>query len=565
MRRSLTGMLIAFLAVLSPTNSGCGKRMDAKEFQGFLSQHLAKVEPLEREMNIAYWQATISGKKEDFDRFAELQVRLQKIYSDSDDFRRVKAWHEGGRIRDQADRRQVDMLYRAYLRNQIDPELNEAITKLASEIENRFNVYRGKVDGKTVTSNEILDILKTSTDSELRKKAWEAGKGVGQVVASDLIRLVKMRNQAARALGYPNYYAMALDLGEQNEKEILSLFEELDELTREPYVKMKREVDSLLALRYGMEPEDLRPWHYEDPFFQEAPQVYTVNLDYYYKGRDILDLVKNFYAGIGLIVDDILTRSDLYEKPGKEQHAYCTDIDRKGDIRILANIKDDETWTGTMLHELGHAVYDKYIDPSLPYLLRTEAHTFTTEAIAMLFGRLSKDASWIQEMVGISDEERVKIEKDVSKSLRLAQLIFARWCQVMVHFERQLYADPEQDLNRLWWDLVRRYQMVTPPEGRNEPDWGAKIHIVSAPVYYHNYMLGELLASQLNHYIETEVLGAAGGRIPYAGHPEVGAYLKERVFSVGALYRWDEMIERATGEKLNPRYFVEQFVEPARL
>jgi len=538
--------------------------MAVQEFHRFLDRHLARVEPLEKEMNLAYWTATISGKKEDFDRYAQLQVELQKVYSDSADFQRIKGWLQGGAIKEQADRRQLEILYRAYLRNQIDPALNEAITKLASEIENRFNVYRGQIDGKTVTSNDILEILKTSTDSEYRRKAWEAGKGVGRVVAADLVKLVKMRNQAARQLGYDNYYVMALDLAEQNEEEILDLFEELDRLTAEPYAQMKHEVDSLLARRYGISPSELRPWHYEDPFFQEAPQVYEVDLDSYYRGRDILAMVKNFYAGIGLVVDDILARSDLYEKPGKEQHAYCTDIDRKGDIRILANIKDDETWTGTMLHELGHAVYDKYIDPTLPYLLRTEAHIFTTEAVAMLFGRLSKDAGWIQEMTGISDAERARIEENVSKSLRLAQLIFARWCQVMLHFERSLYQDPDQDLNHLWWDLVARYQLVTPPAGRDEPDWASKIHIVSAPVYYHNYMLGELLASQLDHYIEHDVLGAENERICYAGHPEVGAFLKERVFSVGALYRWDEMIRRATGEKLTPRYFVEQFVTPAR-
>ena len=35
-------------------------------------------------------------------------------------------------------------------------------------------------------------------------------------------------------------------------------------------------------------------------------------------------------------------------------------------------------------------------------------------------------------------------------------------------------------------------------EGRAAaPDWAAKIHIATNPVYYHNYMLGEMMASQL--------------------------------------------------------------------
>ena len=95
---------------------------------------------------------------------------------------------------------------------------------------------------------------------------------------------------------------------------------------------------------------------------------------------DILALCRKFYAGIGLPIDDVIARSDLYEKPGKSPHAFCTDIDREGDVRVLANIVPNEYWMGTMLHELGHSVYSsKNIPPSVPYVLRTDAHILTTE------------------------------------------------------------------------------------------------------------------------------------------------------------------------------------------
>ena len=42
--------------------------------------------------------------------------------------------------------------------------------------------------------------------------------------------------------------------------------------------------------------------------------------------------------------------------------------------------------------------------------------------------------------------------------LRDKLLIFSRWCQVMLRFEKAIYADPDQDLNELWWDLVEKYQ-----------------------------------------------------------------------------------------------------------
>ena len=212
-----------------------------------------------------------------------------------------------------------------------------------------------------------------------------------------------------------------------------------------------------------------------------------------------------------------------------------------------------------MLHELGHAVHDKYIDPDLPFLLRQEAHIFTTEAIAMMFGRLSKDPEWLQDAVGVRDEDKTRITSDLQKNLRLSQLIFARWSQVMMNFERGLYRDPDQNLNQLWWDLTATYQLLATPDDADFPCWAAKNHLVSAPVYYHNYLLGEVLASQFANHIKQHVLSSEDRGL-FHGHPAVGSYLKDSVFHPGARYRWDDMIERATGEPLTAGYFAEQFV-----
>jgi peptidyl-dipeptidase A len=119
----------------------------------------------------------------------------------------------------------------------------------------------------------------------------------------------------------------------------------------------------------------------------------------------------------------------------------------------------------------------------------------------------------------------------------------------VVHFERQLYADPEQDLDGLWWQLVEKYQLLRRPEGRQAPDWAAKIHIALVPVYYQNYQLGHLVAAQLRHHLEA----AAGGLV---GRREAGEWLIRQVFRPGARLSWQEHERQATGEPLDPRYFV---------
>ena len=216
----------------------------------------------------------------------------------------------------------------------------------------------------------------------------------------------------------------------------------------------------------------------------------------------------------------------------------------------------------TILHELGHAIYSKYHDPNEPWLLREPAHSFTTEAVAMLFGRLSRNAYWMREMLGLSDAETAKIEAVSDRYLRFQQVLFVRWVLVMYHFEKALYADPDRDLNDLWWDLVERYQLLRRPPGPTDAGWASKLHFTTAPCYYHNYMLGELLASQLHHHIVTNVLRLESDRgLSYVGDERVGLYLRENVLGPGARYTWDVMIARATGEPLTPRYFVEQFVD----
>ena len=142
------------------------------------------------------------------------------------------------------------------------------------------------------------------------------------------------------------------------------------------------------------------------------------------------------------------------------------------------------------------------------------------------------------------------------KTLRSEMLIFLRWAITLVRFERELYRDSSQDLNRLWWDYVQRFQKVTPPPDRNVSDWASKNHLATSPVYYQNYVLGELMASQLLQHIQRNIVKSES----YVGNAAVGEYLVEKVFKPGSRYDWNTMLKRATGEELNPAHFIAQFV-----
>jgi len=179
----------------------------------------------------------------------------------------------------------------------------------------------------------------------------------------------------------------------------------------------------------------------------------------------------------------------------------------------------------------------------------------------MLMGRLVRNAGWLDHMIGLPPELKQLISTEMTESFQLRMLIFVRWAMVMISFERELYRDPEQDLNTLWWDLVERFQFLTRPEQRNEPDWAAKIHIATAPVYYHNYLLGEMVASQLQYTVDCDVLNGTGAeKTGYVNEKRVGEYLREKVFKLGSSLHWNDLLVHATGEKLNPQYLANQLI-----
>lgn len=541
---------------------GCAVNPQQKEAAQVVQVHVAKVEPLTTQANRVYWEATTTGRPEKFEELRQLQLQARQVFSNLNDFDRIKGLRDSKKVRDPRLAREIEKLYLNYLQNRVKPALLEQIVALDTKVQETYNNYRGTVDGRKITVSDVYTIMTTETDVAKREAAWRASKQVGDVIIEDLLTLVRLRNQAARQVGFDNYHTMMVVTGEQDVNKLDRIFDELDRLTREPFTRLKRELDGILAAGYGVSPQDLMPWHYHDPFFQRTPLVYELDLDQYYKGRDVEALSRTYYAGVGLPIDDILARSDLYDREGKYPHAFSHDVDRSGDVRILANLQDTERWMETILHELGHAVYDRYKDMSEPWLLREPAHPFTTEAIAMFFGRLSRNADWMQKMLDLSDEETAKIRTVSDRYLRFQQVLFARWAMVMWHFEKALYADPDQDLNTLWWDLVEKYQLLKRPPGPPDAGWASKLHFVSAPCYYHNYMLGELLASQLHNHIVRRVLKLeSDAGVSYVGDQRVGQYLRRNVFGPGARYRWDEMITRATGEPLTPKYFVGQFIE----
>ncbi len=498
-----------------------------------------------RRASLAWWIASLSGRAGDYQRMETADKAVNRHYARANVYQRIERLLRQRNL-DSLTRRRLERLRLAYQSKQAPVEVLNRITTAEARIAETYSTFRAQFDGRQVTDNELEEVLRTTRDSDRARDAWLARKQIGPVVADDLRELAQLRNEAAQAVGFADFWHAQMLLDELDPDRLVAMLEQVDQRTRGPFEAMKRDLDERLAKRFGITPAKLRPWHYSDPFFQETPEVFAPPADPLYANQDVVELAAETYRMLGFRnIDAILARSDLYPREGKNQHAYAVDIDREGDVRTFLNVERNARWMSTLLHELGHTIYQDGIDRTeLPHDLRDDPQGFLNEGFAMFCEQPTVDPNWLVEMLGLprSDAEEMGPRRATQDTASL--LAFVRWCLTIVHFERAFYADPHQDLNQLWWELEERYQQVPKPDARDAPDWASKVHVATAPVYYHKYLYGRMFSAQLTRKMNADLGGW------WAGRERSGEYIKRELFMPGARFPWPELVERVTGRPL---------------
>jgi hypothetical protein len=66
-----------------------------------------------------------------------------------------------------------------------------------------------------------------------------------------------------------------------------------------------------------------------------------LDLDRFFRDKDLEELTRKTYDNMGLEVRDVLAKSDLYEREGKNQHGFCLAVGREYpyDVRVLVNVR----------------------------------------------------------------------------------------------------------------------------------------------------------------------------------------------------------------------------------
>lgn len=553
--------------------------------QSFIDEYTEVLLPLYYESALAEWDANTRIVEGDTTNAARVQAANEAYAAfagSSENIGMAQAYLDiADRLTDIQVRQLEAILYNAASSPQTVPDLvNERIAAETAQNETLFG-HSYSLDGEEVTTNDLDQILRESTNLEERLAAWESSKTVGPELTEGLENLQRLRNDVVGALGYDNYFAYQVSDYGMTTEEMLELMEQLNEELRPLYREIHTYFRHELAEQYQTDVPDLIPAHWlPNRWGQDWTALVNVegaDIDPALEQRGAEWLVRqseDFYESIGFdpLPESFYERSSLYPLPEgadykKNNHASAWHLDLQDDVRSLMSVEPNRDWYETTHHELGHIYYYmSYTNENVPPLLRGGANRAYHEAVGSLMGLASLQPRFLGETgLGSGGAAPDSIQALLKEALNY--VVFIPWSAgVMTQFENDLYANnlSSDQWNARWWELKVEYQGIAPPNstraaaGSSFNDAATKTHINNDAAQYYDYALSNVLLFQLHDHIASEILDENPRDTNYFGRTEVGDFLKS-ILEPGQTVDGNELLERTTGESLSANAMLAYF------
>ncbi|QMU28482.1 M2 family metallopeptidase [Adhaeribacter radiodurans] len=475
--------------------------------------------------------------------------------------------------------KQLETALRAAANNpQTVADVVKSRIKAETEQSEKLYGFDYKLNGKSVTTNQIDEILRTETDPAKRLAAWQASKEVGTVLKPGLVNLRNLRNKTVQALGYDDYFSyQAQDYGMKREA-MMALMRQINQELKPLYRELHTYARYELAKKYGVkEVPDMLPAHWlPNRWGQDWSAMVEVkgsNLDAALKPKGAEWQVKQaerFYQSLGFpaLPASFYTKSSLYPVPAganykKNNHASAWHMDLENDVRSLMSVEPNSEWYETTHHELGHIYYYlTYTNPNVPILLRSGANRAYHEAMGSLMGLAAMQQPFLANLQLVDAQAKADQVQNLLKEA-LNYVVFVPFASgVMSEFEHDLYAKnlAPADFNKRWWELAQQYQGIVPPNERSDKyaDATTKTHINDDPAQYYDYALSFVILFQLHDHIATKILKQDPHATNYYGNKEVGKFLTSIMYP-GASADWRQVLKEKTGEDLSARAMIAYF------
>jgi len=555
---------------------------EEQQAEKILRHYISQKEDLIRnyhiESAIALWNATVSGKENDYKKLMDIEMAFnqsnqnssglfapdkfysisENVFTNEKDFQLLRKLKYSGLITDTLLGRQLNVLYQAFMGPQIGIKRYQKLMGTEIKLWYAFSSKKITVDGKKLSGSQIDSIRKNSNNAAVLEMIFNSYREKGEELAPEIIQMVKDRNEFAVNFGYENFYQLSLESKDQTPEQIKFLLDDIEAKTRSQFSEAKTVIDKFIAKRFHIAEKNLRPWMFNDESNSYLSLKFRAKLDSIFLKTDPLKTTESFFYGIGLPINDVVENSDLEYRPEKSSINAMINVDFKNDIRLISSIQQTHVGMMRMMHLGGHASHYKTISDDVPYLLKTPNYILG-EGVARYFESLPLDYNWLKNVVIIdtaSEKQLVLVCKHLSQ---IDQLFRCRKLLAMADFEREIYFNPNQNLDELWSRLNLKYLGIDYSFQKKTGFWAANKFATSLSCTTQNLLLADVFAAQLQRTIEKRVLSEK--KYNYKNNQEIGAFLTEKLYRYGNKLSWEKMIENVTGEPLNTSYFVDYLVD----
>lgn len=435
-------------------------------------------------------------------------------------------------LNDENTLRQFELLRSSVFLRKV--ESSSEIVALRDSLAQLYSNQRTESDNQTKINSSSPWLCCNSNDSDSREKTYKTHWTVGERFAKGFGKLVRLRNKEARRLGYNNYLSLSFAQQDIELHEYLKLLNYIDSLSIKPYEDILHKAQSRISDNL------LEIWDL-GLAYRDINQRIDVRFPY----DSQLVFVRRELKSIGFNLDKLPIYFDLEPSERITEPARFHTIKAPYDVRVTGEISDGIHSTYALIHEIGKALHRVYIFQDRALYINTIPAVWS-ESMARSIAALCNDDQWLINYAGlplslVESYKKVKMEQSI---MRL------RMTLVNLMFEYEVYSNPNRELNKLYWDLFEHYMML--PRHDDIKPWAATIEFTTHPVSLQNYLYADIIAAQIVNRIEQQYTNLSDNKA-------IGPYLTQNYFRFGARYDWSDLLNRGTGEKLNPDYFIKHF------
>jgi len=487
-------------------------------------------------------------------------------------------------------RRKVDLIKRGItFPTPARPGAADEMATIGSRLDSTYSTGKFSYKGKVLTLGDAEDILATSRDPAETKAIYEGWRTVSPPMRADYVRLVDLANTGAAELGYKDVGAIWRSWYDMPPDDFAKETDRLWSQVQPFYKNLHCYVRARLNEKYGDAVQKrtgpIRADLLGNMWSQSWGNIYDVvepktkggglgyDLDKVLvaKGYDPVKMVKTgegFYTSLGLapLPQTFWERSQITKPRDREVvcHASAWNLDDKEDIRIKMCTKVNAEDFSTIHHELGHNYYQRaYKDQ--PWIYRGGANDGFHEAIGD-FVALSANTPTYLKQIGLIDQTP-SADQDIPFLMRMAldKIAFLPFGLLVDKWRWEVFSGQvkSEQYNQAWWDLVNRYQGLTPPGARPADafDPGAKYHIPGNTPYT-RYFLAHIYQFQFQR-AACKQAGWTGPlhRCSVYGNKEVGRRF-DAMMKAGQSKPWPEALQAFSGETRTDASAVADYFKP---